>query len=275
MMKLSILGYGAWGSALDEYFSSIGHKIIVNKIDDSDAILVCVPSDATISVLSNYKKEIKDQKIIICSKGFASPEKLLSEAIMEEFDNDLYFLYGPTLADEIKKGKYSAIVISGKKEKEYLKKEFESEKLLVELSDDIIGTQVGSALKNVVNIFIGITEGAGCGQNTQALIFTKGVEEIKKIGIALGADPNTFLGLTCIGDLTLHSRNRMLGVELGKGKNLNEAMTEANYVLEGVITLKNIRSLAKKHKIKIPFIDILYAIMFENMDIEEGIRSIR
>lgn len=274
-MKIALLGKGTFGSVFASYLSCRGHDVQIDKIENPQIIFVCVPSYAVVSALLKEKDKIADQKIIICSKGFASEKKLLSEALKEKFKNEIFFLYGPTIAEELEKGELSAMVLAGGEGKEKLKKQIESETLRIELSDDIIGAQVGAALKNVATIFVGIAEGAGYGENTQAYIFTKGVQEIQKIGVALGAEQNTFFGLTCVGDLTLHSRNRYLGIELGKGRNLDDIILEMHYIPEGINALKNAKAMTERLGIDTPLIRLLYSIIFGNYSIQDAIKEIR
>lgn len=275
-MKISILGCGVFGTALSTYLSKKGHKVYLECIEDSETIIVSVPSYAVIEVLSNLKNEIVDQRIIICSKGFAKNGKLLSDVLYEEFPNsEILFLYGPTLANEFEKGNFTAMVLAGKgNDKIELKKQIESESLFIEVSDDIIGVQVASALKNVITIFIGIIEGAGLGQNTRAFIFSKGIEEIKNFGSVFGAKSETFLGLTCVGDLTLKSRNRELGIELGKGAKIADFNPTLGSPQEGIATLKMARAIAKEKGIDIPFMNTLYSIIFEDLEINKAIRML-
>jgi glycerol-3-phosphate dehydrogenase (NAD(P)+) len=273
-MKITILGNGAFGSALDTYLKKIGHQILIDEISSSEVIFVSLPSDVVVPKLLELKDKIANQKIIICSKGFASESELLSEALEKKFKNEVFFLYGPTLAEGIEKGELSGMVLAGGPGKEELKKQLESEILSVELSDDVIGVQVGATLKNVVTIFIGIIEGIGCGENTQAYVFTKGLEEIKKIGVALGGKVETFLGLSCVGDLTLRSRNRYFGVELGKGKELNEVVKEMGHNPEGILALKNAKGMAKRFNIEVPLIELLYKIVFEKYPIKNVTKEI-
>lgn len=274
-MKISILGMGTFGGAMASHLERKGHKIESEVIFDSDIVLVATPSYAVISALVKEKNNIKNQKIIVCSKGFCENGELLSEGLKKEFTNDIFFLYGPTLASGITNGDLSAMVLAGGEGKEEIKKEIESKNLRIELSDDIIGVQVGAALKNVVTIFVGIAEGAGYNGNTQAFIFTKGLQEIQKIGIALGAKANTFLGLTCVGDLTLHSRNRQLGIELGKGRILEDIVKDMGYTPEGLTALKNAKGIACKLCIEVPFIKDLFSLVFEGKPIKEAIEDIK
>lgn len=275
-MKISILGYGTFGSAIASRLVLKGHDILINEVLNSDIIFVATPSFRVREALVSHREYIKEQKIVICSKGFSEDGDLLSNVLEKEFpNNSVYFLYGPTLAEELAKGNFSAMVLAGVGDKDLLKKEIESDNLKIELSDDFIGAQVGATMKNVVTIFVGIAEGASLGQNTQAYIFTKGLEEIKKLGVALGANPCTFIGLTCLGDLTLHSRNRRIGVEIGKGRNVDEVVLEVKHTQEGLNTIKNSRKISEKIGIELPFVEILNSIIFEGLSVEEGIKKIK
>lgn len=273
-MKISILGKGVFGKAVASHLIKKGHEVFFDDVKGSELIFICVSSHIFLNTVLEYKKDITDQKIIICTKGFASGEKLLSEALEENLKNDFFFLYGPTLANELEAGEISGMVLAGGKGKEEIKKEIESENLRIEVSDDMIGVQIGGALKNVITIFTGVAEGANYGQNAQAFIFTKGLEEIQKIGIALEAKENTFLGLSCVGDLTLYSRNRQFGIEIGKGKTVEEFIKENNYIPEGLNAIKDIKTIAKSRNIEINFINLLYGVMFENLEMEEAIKKI-
>ncbi len=274
-MKITILGHGVFGSAISTHLTRLGHEIEIDVITDSRLVFVCVPSFAVVSVLENNKESIKDQKIIICSKGFNDDGRLLSDALKEEFlEKNIFFLYGPTIADEIKRGLISGIVLAGGEGKKEIKKQIESENLIVELTDDVVGVQVGAALKNVITIFVGIAEGAGYGQNTQAYIFTKGIQETQKLGVALGAKSETFIGLSCLGDLTLRSRNRLLGIGIGQGRRLEDIVAEMKYTQEGIATIKNSKIISKRIGLPLLFVDTLYLIIYEGLSIEEGIRKI-
>jgi len=273
-MKISILGYGVFGSAMGSYLEKIGHSVIKEKIEDSELIIVAVPSFAVKDVLISNKEELSNKKIIICSKGFDSSGELLSDVLKREFpNNQIYFLYGPTLADGINSGNLSVMVLAGDKDGELIKKELESENLRIELSDDITGIQVGSALKNTINIFIGLVEGADLGLNTQAFIYAYGLKEMKKIGIYFGANPDTFLDYACAGDLFLQSRSRSLGVELGKGRSFEEVSSELTYPKEGIATLKNVLKI-KDDNLDLTFFKLLNSVIFENMSTKEAVKKL-
>lgn len=273
-MKISILGYGAFGSALGSRLSLKGHTLYKEEIKDSDIIVVAVPSFVVMDVLISHRSEILNQEIIICSKGFNKNGELFSEALEREFPNNkIYFLYGPALAEELMNGVFTIMVLAGGEGKEELKKQIEVDNLIIELSDDVIGVQVGSALKNTVAIFIGIVEGAGLGENTQSFVYSKGLQEIQKLGVCLGAKPDTFLGYTCAGDLFLKSRNRILGIEIGKGRTLEEVSKEIIYPKEGIETLKNVLEI-KNGTVDLLFFQLINSVIFKNMKVEDAVNKL-
>lgn len=273
-MKITILGKGAFGSAIGAYLTKIGHSVIFDSIENTELVFVCVPSNKVLPSLLDLKNEITNQKIIVCSKGFASGKKFISTAIKEEFKNEVYFLYGPTLAGEIEKNISSGMVLAGAEGKIFLKKQIESENLYIELSDDSIGVEICATFKNVMALLIGVVEGAGFGQNTNALVFTKAIEEIKNIGLAQSAKVETFLGLACVGDLSLSSRNRLLGIELGKGRKLEDIIKETGYTPAGVFALKDAQIMIKNLKINAPLTKLLYKIVYEDYPIKNIIKEI-
>ncbi len=308
-MKIAILGGGSWGTALAVHFAqknevkvweffedqakemqekrvcpifpevTIPEGVYISSkmeeiLKDSEVVLVVVPSDKVEITMKNASQFLKDQDVVICSKGFGSDQKLLTEIVKTYVRGNVYCLYGPTLALEVAKHQLSGIALAGKGDKTKLKEATETENMRVETTEDIIGVQIGAALKNVVTIFVGIVEGMELGDNTKAYVFTKGIAEIQKIGVALGAKPETFYGLTCVGDLTLRSRNRMLGVEIGKGKKLDEILAGSQHVSEGVVAIKNAMALKEKLGIELPIITELYDILFNGKTPQEALSRI-
>lgn len=275
-MKISILGYGIFGSAIASRLLLNGHTIIKEEIEkDTDIILVAVPSHVVTDVLLSNKNKITNQQIIICSKGFDKNGELFSKFLEREFPkNQSYFLYGPTIAEELKNDVFSVMVLAGGDGKEELKKQIELDNLRIVTSDDVVGVQVGSALKNTVSIFIGLAEGAGMGENTRGFIYSKGLEEIQKIGVYLGAEPNTFLGFSCAGDLFVKSRSRILGIEIGKGRSFEEVSKEMTYPKEGISSLKSILKMENKIKVDLTFFKLIHSVIFENMKVEEAVKKL-
>lgn len=274
-MKISILGYGTFGSAIASRLVLNGHEILKDEVEGSDIILVATPSYRVREALLAHKKFIVNQKIVIGSKGFSEDGELISKVLEREFpNNSIYFLYGPTIAEGLINGDFSAMVLAGGEGKADLKKVIESANLYIELSDDVIGVQVGATLKNVVNIFIGLVEGANLGLNTEAFIYTKGLLEIQKFGVALGAKPETFLGYSCAGDLYLRSRSRGLGVEIGKGRPFEEVAKEMKYPKEGIATLRNLTKISDQMKTDLTFFKLINSVVFEKLPVIEAVKKV-
>ncbi len=318
-MKIAILGGGSFGTALAIHLSKNNHDIkiweffesqaremqdkricpllpdvkIPNEIfisskmqeiiPSSDLIFIAVISNKVESAIEKAKNFIKNQPIIICSKGFAGEIRLLSEMIEEKIKNNVYCLYGPTHAEELSRGIFSGIVLASKnrddEERIKIKKAVENENLKVELGDDITGVQVCAALKNALAIFIGIIDGINLGDNTKAYAIIKGLEEIKDIGLRFGAKEETFYGLAGIGDiivtcLSKHSRNRYLGQEIGKGRKLNEILKEMKMVAEGVDAAKTVPLIEKKFNLKLPILGGLYNILIEEKNPREILKDL-
>lgn len=314
-MKITILGGGSWGTALAVHLAKNNHqikvweffveqaermqqericpllpkaklseKIIVTAnleeaLNKTQLILVVVPSDKVVTTLKNAAPYISEQKIIICSKGFTESSELLSDAASRIIINPLYCLYGPTHAEEVCQGLFSGLVLAGGEGKAELRKVLASADFKIDLSEDLVGVQVASALKNILAIFIGITEGAGLGDNLKAYMMTKGLHEIKEIGLKLGAEEQTFFGLAGMGDLIVtctskHSRNRHLGEQIGKGRKLAEVLSEMKMVVEGVNAVKNALKFKEKFGLKLPVITAVYEILFKNKPVEEAIKTI-
>ena len=308
-MRISILGGGSWGTALAIHLAKNGQEVKIweffaeqaNKMQnerfcpllpevklpehiyvtssleealkDSEVILVVTPSDKVELTINNAAQYIDNQIIIIGSKGFASGTRLLTDALRPLVKGELYCLYGPTHAEEVCKGLFTGIVLAGPKN-DALKAAFNSPTLKVETTEDLIGVQVAAALKNVLAIYVGVLHGMELGDNAKAFIMTDGLAEITKVGVAMGADPLTFLGLAGIGDIIVtctseHSRNRFVGEQVGKGRHLDEVLTEMKMIAEGVTTVKEAQGLIEKYNLHLPLITGLYSILFNNTDPRE------
>ena len=149
----------------------------------------------------------------------------------------------------------------------------------VYISPDMLGMQIGAALKNVVALAAGIADGLGYGDNTKAALITRGIAEITRLGVKMGGSPETFAGLTGIGDLivtcaSMHSRNRRAGILIGKGASASEAMEEVGQVVEGVFSAKAARALAEKYGVDMPIITQVCRVLFEGVDPSEAVQSL-
>jgi glycerol-3-phosphate dehydrogenase (NAD(P)+) len=273
-MQISILGYGAYGSAVGAHLENNGHNIIKETVQGSDIVFVTVPSFAVLEVLRKEKENLGNKKIIICSKGFATEGELLSTILEKEFHNQFYFLYGPSLASELQEKNTCFLLLAGGDGLEEVQDILESSYMHIELSSDIVGAQVGATLKNIANIFLGYCIGSSLAENTKALVFVKAFREIQNIGVALGADRETFVGPACLGDMYLNSRHRKIGIELGKGGDLAEILKTLPYTPEGFINLDNLKKLAEKKNIDIPLFKIVYSLINKKINIKEAIDKV-
>ncbi|MBI2669376.1 NAD(P)-dependent glycerol-3-phosphate dehydrogenase [Candidatus Woesearchaeota archaeon] len=306
-MNITILGGGSWGTALAVHLAKNNHPIkvweffesqaremqekrscpllpdvvipgnvfISSKMEEvvpnSELLFIVVPSDKVESTLEAAKNLIRHQPLIICSKGLAGNLRLLSDAVKEKVGGTAYCLYGPTHAEEIGQGLFSGIVLAGgnKTERKKLQEVIQSDTLKVDLSDDIIGVQVCAALKNILAVFVGVCDGLNLGDNAKAYIITKGLDEIKQVGLKWGAKEETFHGLAGIGDVIVtcmskHSRNRHVGEQVGKGRSLDDVLTEMKMIAEGVTTAKYIPLLKERFHLQLPLMTGLYDILFNS-----------
>jgi glycerol-3-phosphate dehydrogenase (NAD(P)+) len=188
---------------------------------------------------------------------------------------------GPSHAEEVGRGIPTTIVVGARKRKiaELVQNTFMNERFRVYTSPDVLGMEVGSALKNVVALAAGIADGLGYGDNTKAALITRGIAEITRLGTAMGGKFETFAGLTGIGDLivtcaSMHSRNRRAAILIGQGKTMQEAMDEVKMVVEGVYSAKAAVKLSKKFNVELPIIEQVNLILFENKPAADAVRDL-
>ena len=206
----------------------------------------------------------------------------LSEIIEQEIPQaDVAVMSGPSHAEEVGRGLPTTIVVGAKSREtaEYIQGLFMSEVFRVYVSPDILGMELGGALKNVVALAAGIADGLGYGDNTKAALITRGIAEIGRLGIAMGGRFETFCGLTGIGDLivtcaSMHSRNRRAGILIGQGKTYEEAMAEVQMVVEGVYSAKAAMALAKKYDVQLPIIEQVNQILFEGKSPDQAVKEL-
>lgn len=241
---------------------------------DKDILVLAVPSAYTRSTAANMARYCRyGQLIVSVAKGIEEDTLLtLSEVIKEEIPQcESAVLCGPTHAEEVGAGLPTAIVAGATRREvaEYIQTVFMNKAFRVYTSPDMLGMQVGAALKNVIALAAGCSDGLGCGDNTKAALITRGIAEISQIGIAMGGKPETFQGLTGIGDLivtcaSMHSRNRRAGILIGQGKTAEEAMKEVQQVVEGVYSAKAALQLADKYDVEAPIIRSVNRVLFGN-----------
>ena len=190
-------------------------------------------------------------------------------------------LSGPSHAEEVGRGIPTTCVIgtANKKDAEYLQNMFMSNVFRVYISPDVLGICIGGALKNVIALAACIADGLGYGDNTKAALITRGNAEITRLGVAMGANPHTFAGLSGIGDLivtcaSMHSRNRRAGILIGKGYTKDEAMKEVQMVVEGVFSAKAALELSKKYNIEMPIVEQVNKVLFEDKPAAEAVKEL-
>lgn len=253
-------------------------------IKNKDILILAVASAYTRKTAYKMKEFIKEGQIIVnVAKGIEEQTlKVLSEVIEEELPQaDVAVLSGPSHAEEVGKGIPTTCVVGAhtKKSAEYVQNIFMSPVFRVYTSPDMLGIELGAALKNVIALAAGIADGLGYGDNTKAAIITRGIKEISRLGMVMGGKSQTFSGLSGIGDLivtcaSMHSRNRRAGILIGKGYSMKEAMQEVNMVVEGVYSAKAAFELAQKYHVEMPIIEQVNEVLFKDKPAAEAVKEL-
>lgn len=249
-----------------------------------DVLVLAVPSPFTRSTSHNMQPYVAEGQLIVnVAKGIEENTLLtLSQIIEEEIPQAVVaVLSGPSHAEEVGRGIPTTIVVGAKKKEtaEYLQNIFMNEVFRVYISPDVLGIELGAALKNVVALAAGIADGLGYGDNTKAALITRGITEIARLGVAMGGRFETFCGLTGIGDLivtcaSMHSRNRRAGILIGKGYTTRQAMDEVKMVVEGVYSAKAAMGLAKKYGVQLPIIEQVNSVLFDGQLADEAVKNL-
>ena len=221
----------------------------------------------------------ENQILVNVAKGIEENTLLTMSQIMEEElpGRDIAVLSGPSHAEEVSRGIPTTVVVGAKTKKTamFVQDAFMNEVFRVYISPDMIGIEVGAALKNVIALAAGIVDGLGYGDNTKAALMTRGLAEICRLGLAMGGELETFAGLSGIGDLIVtctskHSRNHNAGYFMGKGMTMKEAMAEVKQVVEGVYSAKAAYELAKKYQVSMPIVEQINKVLFEDQSAKEA-----
>lgn len=254
------------------------------SLKNPDVAVLAVPSPFTRSTAERMAPFTKEGQIVVnVAKGVEENTLMtLSEIISEEIPQaDVCVLSGPSHAEEVGKGIPTTCVVSAEKREtaEYLQSIFISPVFRVYTTPDILGVELGGALKNVIALAAGTADGLGYGDNTKAALITRGIAEIARLGTKMGAKIETFYGLSGMGDLivtcaSVHSRNRKAGYLMGKGYTMKEAMDEVKMVVEGVYSAKAAKSLAEKYQVEMPIIEEVNKVLFENKPAADAVRDL-
>ena len=255
-------------------------------VNFGDYLVISSPSHVVRIVCNQFADQIRDTHYIVnVAKGIENETlKRMSEVIQEtlSFSPDrIATLYGPSHAEEVSK-KIATAVVAASSNLETARKVqdlFGNQYFRVYSSDDIIGVELGGSLKNVIAIAAGICDGAGFGDNTKAALLTRGMVEMTRLGITMGARMETFSGLSGIGDLIVtcmskHSRNRHVGEQIGKGRKLDDVLKEMVMVAEGVKTTRSVYQLMKKHNVEMPISEQIYEVLFEYKSPTKAVRDL-
>jgi len=312
-MNISVIGAGAWGTTLSILLSKKNYQIKLwsfedvfinhentkflpgfkissnvfltlsddDAVSDAEIIVFAVPSKHFRSISKRFSSKIKKNTVLVsATKGIEQGTfKRMSEILSEEMKTDkIAVISGPNLSKEIATGLPAATVVASKDETiaRQIQNILMNESFRVYVNDDVIGTELGGALKNIIAIAAGAVDGLGLGDNAKAALMIRGITEIKRLGAAMGAREETFLGLSGMGDLIVTcasslSRNHRVGMEIAKGKKLSEILSSMVEVSEGVETAKAAYELSKKHKIEMPIIEQVYEVLYKNKNPKQAI----
>ena len=257
---------------------------IESAVKEKELVVLGVPSLYIRSTAAKMAPFVQDGQIVVnVSKGIEeSTLYTMTDVIADEIPNaDVAVLSGPSHAEEVSRYIPTTVVAGAKSRKtaEKIQAIFMNEVFRVYTSPDMLGIEVGGALKNVIALAAGITDGLGFGDNTKAALITRGIAEMSRLGVAMGGYPETFSGLAGMGDLivtcaSVHSRNRKAGYLIGKGYSAQAAMEEVKMVVEGVHSAKAALKLADKYYVRMPIIEQVNAVLFDGKEAIDGVRDL-
>ncbi len=316
MRTIAVIGSGSWGVALAIHLAKKGNLVniwsfeqqeadIINNerkckflpkaslpenihcytnfedtLKDSEFILHVTPSKFVRNIMKQYKNLVTNQPVIMCAKGFEKDTLYtLDEIIKEELPDKKYaVLSGPSHAEEVSLGIPTAMVVASNDNElnNCLQELFMNEKMRVYTSNDIKGVELGGALKNIIAFCAGVAAELGLGDNSYAALITRGLTEISRLGVELGASQETFYGLTGLGDLIVtclseHSRNRKAGRLIGAGKTIEETRSEVGMTIESIDNIEVAHELSKIHNIEMPIVNAVYDVLYNNLNPKDAV----
>ncbi len=317
-MKAVVVGSGAWGTALAIRLCLNGHDVTMwtydaDLIPEMEAtrrnprlpnaplpenlrisgdyacargcqlVVIASPSFPLRSVSRGVAPYIDDDAVVVSvTKGLEQGTHLrMSQVVAQETGKDVVALTGPSHAEEVSINMPTGLVAASadQAKAEFVQDAFMCDTLRVYTSPDPVGAELGAALKNVIALCAGITDGLGFGDNTKAMLMTRGLTETARLGVALGARKETFTGLAGVGDLivtctSMHSRNRRAGILIGQGKSAQEAMKEVGAVVEGYYAAKSAYELGKAQGIDMPITQAAYQVLYEGANVGDAVKSL-
>lgn len=319
MKQVAIIGSGSWGIALATHLANNGNNVKVwsfceeeqqaiqnerkciqlpslqipdnitcstsfaEVLEGTDIVLHVTPSKVLRSVIQQYKPFLKDQPVVICSKGLENHSlTTLSEVAKQELPNQKIGIFsGPSHAEEVCMGVPTAIVIGAEDQDviDDIQEMFMNSKMRIYASNDVKGVELGGALKNIIAFCSGIAAEMNMGDNTFAALITRGLVEISRLGEKMGAKKETFYGLSGLGDLIVtclseHSRNRRAGKLVGKGLTLDEVRKEVGMTIESIDNIEAAYKLAKRYEIEMPIVNAVYDVLYNGLKPEEAVHML-
>lgn len=260
---------------------NISYTSDISCVKDKEIIVLVTPSSVIRSTAKAMSRYVDNNSIIvILSKGLEDGTlKTLSEVVEEEIPQSrVAVMSGPSHAEEVARFIPTTNVVASKSKDAIVAVQdaFMCETFRVYTGNDVLGVQLGGALKNVMALCAGIIDGVGFGDNTKAALMTRGIKEISRLGIKMGANPDTFYGLSGIGDLivtctSMHSRNRRAGILIGQGNSLKDTLDKVHMVVEGVYCAGAAYELGKKYKVEMPIINEAYKVLYDGKPPKQAI----
>lgn len=264
-----------------------GEKSLKNAIKDADAVLFVIPTKAIRIVAQEFAQVVENNPVVIhASKGLEQgTHKRISEILIEEIPEEhrqgVVVLSGPSHAEEVAVRDITTITAASEDKTlaAYVQKLFMNEYLRIYTNTDVIGVETGAALKNIIALGAGALHGLSYGDDAKAAIMTRGLAEISRLGVAMGANPLTFIGLSGVGDLivtctSVHSRNWRAGNLLGKGHKLDEVLDNMGMIVEGVSTTKAAKELADRLNVSMPITETIYDVLYNGKDVRQACRDL-
>jgi len=257
---------------------------IKEAVESADVAVMAVSSQQVRNVAQSIKNYVKKEAVIVnVAKGLEKGTNLRISQVVNSIlsDNPFVVLSGPSHAEEVAMKMPTTVVAASDdiSKAEYIQDIFSNEYFRVYTNPDVLGVELGGALKNIIAFGVGIIDGLGYGDNTKAAIMTRGITEITRLGASLGGQISTFAGLSGIGDLIVtctssHSRNRRAGILIGKGYSLEETLKEIHMVVEGITATEVAYNLAKEKNVDMPITKEIYRVLYENKDVKESVKSL-
>jgi glycerol-3-phosphate dehydrogenase (NAD(P)+) len=316
-MKITVIGTGGWGTALAVLLHGNGHMVALwgrlreevepiltygenrmflpgvtipkeitvtldaaTALPGAEMVVLAVPSHGMRPICRQLKEFVPGNSVLVhVAKGIENETGArMSEVIAQELKREVVVLSGPSHAEEVGRGIPTAVVVAGSRA-ELVQSVFMGDRFRVYSHDDVVGVELGGAMKNVIAIAAGACDGVGFGDNSKAALVTRGLAEMARLGVACGARQETFFGLSGMGDLVVtafsrHSRNRRVGERLGRGESLEQISASMPMVAEGVRTAKSAKQLAERLGVELPITREVYATLYEGKSAKQAVRDL-